>query len=332
MTRSTVAGLIGALVILASVIGAAPPARAETAVFAAQMLPSNQVPPVANADQTAFGLAVVTLTVTRDVSNAITGATADFAVGLTRFPNTDTVVGAHIHQDPVGQNGPIVVDSGISMNSPVSLAGGDTIISRPGLAVSPAIAAQLLSDPTGFYFNVDTSINAEGSVRGQLDTNPAFNAVGLGVFTDAPTYMSGDAIQLKLFVENAGAIALADVFAGVALPAGPGAVPCPAPNDLALVFLGPNNTLDQECLSTLTGPGGHAVPLAQNITLPPIPLTEASVPLSSAMLAMLAGVQGAADVFLCLAMPNTFPGGPMTCGSGGFTLIGSMNMGPGPGY
>jgi CHRD domain len=240
MTRITVAGLIGALIALGAAIGAAPPVGAETAVFTAQLLPSSQVPPITNADVIAYGLAVVTLNLTRDASNAITAATADFAVGLTRFPPTDTVVAAHIHQDPVGQNGPIVVDSGISMTSPVSLAGGDTSISRPGLAVSPALAAQILSNPEGFYFNVHTSINTGGSVRGQLAAaGGAFNAFGLAVITDAPTYMAGDPIQLKVLFENAGGPAQADAFAGVALPAAMSSALCPGPNNLALIFLGP---------------------------------------------------------------------------------------------
>jgi hypothetical protein len=65
--------------------------------------------------------------------------------------------------------------------------------------------------------------------------------------------------------------------------------------------------VDQECSSNLMSPGGHALPLAQNIAFPPVPLMEASIPLSSAMVVALSAAPGDSLAFVCLAPPNTFP-------------------------
>src|ERR687895_2964158 len=48
--------------------------------FTAILLPSNEVPPVTNADATASGTMQMTMTVTRDAANNINGATYDFTI------------------------------------------------------------------------------------------------------------------------------------------------------------------------------------------------------------------------------------------------------------
>ncbi len=49
-------------------------------------LPSNEVPAVTNADAGASGTMQLTMTVTRDAANIITGATYDFVVNYHRVP------------------------------------------------------------------------------------------------------------------------------------------------------------------------------------------------------------------------------------------------------
>ena len=51
----------------------------------------------------------LTMTVTRDAANNITGATYDFVVNFTGFPANTTLTGAHIHNAPAGTNAGVVV-------------------------------------------------------------------------------------------------------------------------------------------------------------------------------------------------------------------------------
>lgn len=60
-------------------------AAAETVTFTAQLLASNEVPPVTNAEAGASGDAVVTLDIVRDGMGNITSATAQFDVSATGF-------------------------------------------------------------------------------------------------------------------------------------------------------------------------------------------------------------------------------------------------------
>ena len=78
------------------------PSDPNVARFTAILLPSNEVPAITNADATASGTMQLTMTVTRDSANNITGATYDFAVNYTGFPANTTLTGAHIHAGTAG--------------------------------------------------------------------------------------------------------------------------------------------------------------------------------------------------------------------------------------
>src|SRR5262249_40850090 len=137
--------------------------------FTATLLPANEVPPVTNADSTASGTATVTLTITTDATGTISAATAKFDVSVTGFPATTTMlILSHVHQAAAGTNGPVVIDSGLSPASPVTLTAGAATFTRTGLTVSPTTAAGIISNPAGFYFNVHTPLNTGGAIRGQL--------------------------------------------------------------------------------------------------------------------------------------------------------------------
>src|SRR5262245_36964141 len=73
------------------------PSDPNVARFTAILLPQNEVPPITNVDATASGTMQLTMTVTRDSANNITGATYDFTVNVTGFPPNTTLTGAHIH-------------------------------------------------------------------------------------------------------------------------------------------------------------------------------------------------------------------------------------------
>ena len=138
-------------------------------VFVADLRAANEVPPVTNAESGATGTATVTVTPTRDSSNAITGGTFEFAFTLTGLTPTSNITLAHIHTGAVGVNGSPVVDSQLSAATSIPTPAGSAGFQRAGLtAASAATAAAIVANPAGFYFNVHTSLNPGGVARGQL--------------------------------------------------------------------------------------------------------------------------------------------------------------------
>jgi hypothetical protein len=153
--------------------------------FTAHLSPSNEVPPVTNADSSASGTVTVTLTITTDATGTINAATARFDVSVSGFPaSTTMLIFAHVHQGAAGVNGPVLIDSGLSAVSPVTLTGGAATFTRTGLTVSTTTAAGIISNPAGFYFNVHTPLNPGGAIRGQLTATtssmaPAVNGASI---------------------------------------------------------------------------------------------------------------------------------------------------------
>lgn len=312
MNRSRVPVVIAAAIVAGAMFGAVSSVSAETFVFTARLNSVNEVTPVAVPDQSASGLAIVALNLTRDSGGYVTAANATFDLGLARI-TSGSVILAHIHEGAAGVNGPVRVDSGISPSSPISLAGGDKIIVPPAVSVSPVSTANaIISNPGGFYVNIHTSASPEGAVRGQLELGPYFPTVGFGVFTNAPSYAAGDAFQIKLFAGNAGGTVSADLYAGLALPPQP---TCAVP----LAFLGPNGTFAAECFANLASPGSHAIPLGRGLSIPSLPLGEYTLFSTSVPTGVPAGTYSA---FFCLATPNTFPNGPITCETSPFVRLG----------
>lgn len=152
------------------------PSNPNVARFTAILLPGNEVPPIAagNADAGASGVMQLTMTVTRDAANVITGATYDFTINVTGFPAGTTLTGAHIHTAPAGTNAGVVIGLPLVAGTDTTLATGQSTITKTGLsststAVSAAAVAQsVFNNPVGNYFNVHTSVNGGGAIRGQL--------------------------------------------------------------------------------------------------------------------------------------------------------------------
>ena len=149
------------------------PSDPNVAKFTAILLPSNEVPAITNADATASGTMQLTMTVTRDSANTITGATYDFAINFTGFPANTTLTGAHIHNGPAAVNMPVVVGLPLTA-SDVAVPTGQGTLTKTNLpstsaTVSAAAVAQgIFNNPAGNYFNVHTTINTGGAIRGQL--------------------------------------------------------------------------------------------------------------------------------------------------------------------
>lgn len=131
-------------------------------VFTVNLLPSNEVPPVTNAESSARGTAVITI---NSESN-----TVDFAVSLNSFPTSSTLTAAHIHgPGAAGVNASVVVNTGLASGNAPSLSTGSATFTFTGRTGNAAdTVAQILANPQNFYFNVHTSLNPGGVIRGQL--------------------------------------------------------------------------------------------------------------------------------------------------------------------
>jgi hypothetical protein len=136
--------------------------------FTAGLLPSNEVPPVTNADASASGNVVITMNNTRDGAGNITASRADFTVTLSGFPAGTTLTGAHIHPGAAGVNGGVIWNLALGTGEFV-LPNGSVTFTKTAVAPNDVATAQaIINNPAGFYFNVHTTLNGGGAVRGQL--------------------------------------------------------------------------------------------------------------------------------------------------------------------
>jgi hypothetical protein len=152
------------------------PADPNVVVFRAQLSAANEVPPITNTEQNARGDVLITMRVQRDGSNNITGATFDFTVNLNSFPNGSTWTLAHIHEGAPGIAGGVRVDTGLTTATAIPIPNGTISNQRfTGIQFGPTQRAdfathiqQLMVNPNGYYFNVHTTLNGSGAVRGPL--------------------------------------------------------------------------------------------------------------------------------------------------------------------
>ncbi len=147
------------------------PSDPNVARFTAILLPGNEVPAITNADASASGTMQLTMTVTRDAANTITGANYDFVVNMTGFPANTTLTGAHIHGGAAGVNSGVTVNLNVAAGEFV-LGNGQLTMTRNGITVpaatAAAVAQAVFNNPAGNYFNVHTTLNTGGAIRGQL--------------------------------------------------------------------------------------------------------------------------------------------------------------------
>ena len=137
-------------------------------VFTSTLLAANEVPPVGGPESTASGTVRIELIITRDAAGAISTATANFTVTLAGFPAGSAVNIAHIHQAPAGQNAGIAVNTGLTAGE-VTLTNGAGGFTKNGVNITTlSIAQAILDGPAGFYFNVHSTANPGGVIRGQL--------------------------------------------------------------------------------------------------------------------------------------------------------------------
>jgi hypothetical protein len=143
------------------------PSQGSITTFTVPLSTANEVPAITNADADATGTATIALTVTKDGSGNITGATANIQISVAGFPAGTTVTKAHIHNGPAGVNAGIFVDANLASGELI-LTNGSGTITKTAVNVPLDKAAAILSDPSGHYFNVHTALNPDGAIRGQL--------------------------------------------------------------------------------------------------------------------------------------------------------------------
>ena len=129
-------------------------------VFTVQLSALNEVPPVTNAETTARGTAVITV---NSQANTI-----DFAVSLNSFPTTSVLTAAHIHPGAAGVTGGVLVGTGLTTANAPSLTSGAATFTFNGVSATADQINQILANPQNFYFNVHSTLNGSGVIRGQL--------------------------------------------------------------------------------------------------------------------------------------------------------------------
>jgi len=142
-------------------------AGTSTIRFTAALSPSQEVPAITNAESTGSGTATIDFNITRDANNTITASTVNFQVNMTGFPSTAVVNIAHIHTGAAGVNGAVLVNTTTTAGE-VVLTGGAGSFTRVGISLSAVNAQSIIDNPAGFYFNVHTTLNPGGVIRGQL--------------------------------------------------------------------------------------------------------------------------------------------------------------------
>lgn len=189
MRRSIASVFLMALTIISVASIMMRSARADIIVFQAQLLGgANEVPPVTNADQNAFGSAIVTVDTTNNSFKF------DWSVNSVAAP---AIILSHVHEAAAGVAGPVRVDSGISPASPVTVVSGGAVFTRSGIIPSSdaaGIVSRIIANPAGFYFNIHSSLNPGGVVRGQLVRQAASPTAGV------PTLSQWGAILMGLLI------------------------------------------------------------------------------------------------------------------------------------
>jgi hypothetical protein len=140
-------------------------------VFTSQLSAANEVPPIGNADADGRGAATLTFNVTRNPTTGaiIGGGSATFQVTLRGFPPATVVRNAHIHTGVAGATGTVLIDTLLTPTLPVTLdATGAGTLNLTNPTILQGDVTAIAANPSGYYFDVHTTLNPNGAARGQL--------------------------------------------------------------------------------------------------------------------------------------------------------------------
>ena len=134
---------------------------------------ASNVPPASSLEAGSTGTLSVTM-----VPAAAGAYTASFSFqigGLVKagvlpspLDSGSVIVAGYVHQGAAGAVGPPVVQLPISLQAPIVTPTGSVILTISNVQVSASAATAILSNPSGFYFNLYSALNQNGVVRGQL--------------------------------------------------------------------------------------------------------------------------------------------------------------------
>jgi CHRD domain len=127
----------------------------------AQMSGANEVPAVTT---TATGAVAVTLDIP-DPTDVTETATMCFDATYSGIVGTPTL--AHIHRGAAGASGPPVVPAAGSLPNLGATSASGCVLT------TGVLAAEIMGNPGGFYFNVHSTAHGTGEIRGQLAAGPA---------------------------------------------------------------------------------------------------------------------------------------------------------------
>jgi hypothetical protein len=134
--------------------------------FTAALSPANEVPPISGPEASGSGNATITFNTTKDAAGNITQASVTFVVNMQGFPPGTPINIAHIHTGAAGQTGSVLISTTLAAGE-VVLANGSGSFTKT-VDTQPAIAQNIINNPSGFYFNIHSTANPGGVARGQL--------------------------------------------------------------------------------------------------------------------------------------------------------------------
>jgi CHRD domain len=141
--------------------------------LASQMSGAANVPPAGSLEAGSTGQLSVTMTPA--AGGAYTASFTFQIQGLVKagvlpapLDSGSVIVAAYIHQGAAGTVGPPVVQLPVSLQVPIVSPTGSVLLTISNVSVSASAASAILSNPSGFYFNMYSALNQNGVIRGQL--------------------------------------------------------------------------------------------------------------------------------------------------------------------
>ena len=164
MKRLTIALAVITLAAVAARCGSksSPTQPSNLVIYTVPLLPSNETPPISNAENVARGTAVITIH--KDTNQV------DFAVSVNSFPAGSSLTVAHIHgpNAPAGVAASPFINTNMNAGNAPAIVNGSATITINGVVATADQISQVVASPSQFYFNVHTALNPGGVMRGQL--------------------------------------------------------------------------------------------------------------------------------------------------------------------